>query len=67
MVHHVSEKKVSDNGFMLYGLDIFRFQISIHRLELDLPKKDSPLRKHQTLAFGYKVEIFLHSRYLFTH
>ena len=31
-------EKVSDNGLLLYGLDIFTFQIPIHTLNLDVPE-----------------------------
>ena len=44
-------EKVSDNGILLYGLDIFRFQICIHELKLDMPKKYSCWRTYQTMAF----------------
>ena len=36
---------------MLYSIDIFRFQISIHTLQLDLPENHSHQRKYQTMAF----------------
>ena len=38
-------EKVSDNGLFLYGLDIFRFEISIHTLKLDVPK-GTPFREN---------------------
>ena len=34
-------EKVSENGLLLHGIDIFRFQISIHTLQLDVPEKYS--------------------------
>ena len=67
--------KVSHNAILLYDLDIFRFQISIHTLKLDVPK-NSPaeenitqwsLRKYQTMACCYMIWIILHSKYLFIH
>ena len=48
-------EKMSDNGLLLDGSDIFRFQISIHTLKLDVAKsarvaeniRQWPLRKYQ--------------------
>ena len=37
----VAFEKISDNGLLLYGLDLFSFQISIHTLLLDVPEKYS--------------------------
>ena len=33
----ISFEKVSENGVLLYVLDIFRFQSSTHALKLDVP------------------------------
>ena len=65
-------EKVSGNGSFLYGLDLFRFQISIHTPKLDMPKNTSvgknirecPLRKYQTIVLSYKVWILLDSKYI---
>ena len=38
-------EKVSNNGLLLYRLDIFRSQISIHTLKLDL-QKGTPIGKN---------------------
>ena len=43
-------EKVSENGILLNGLDIFTFQISIHTLKLDVPTKYLRWRKYQTMA-----------------
>ena len=55
--------KVSDNGILLYGLDLFRSQISTHTLKLDLPKstplreniRQWPLKRYQTMTLCYMV------------
>ena len=68
-------EKVSENSLLLYCLDMFTFQISIHTLKLMCQKstpvgeniKQWPWRKYQTIAICYKVSIFLDSKYLFTH
>ena len=60
-------EKLSDNGLLLYGLHIFRFQISIHTLQLDLPKKVLPLEKisdNGLLLYGldiYRFQISIHT------
>ena len=42
-------EEVSDDGLLLYVLDIFRSQI--HTLKLDMPRMYSRWRKYQTIAF----------------
>ena len=44
-------EEVSDNGLLLYGLYIFKSQIFIHTLKLDVQKKYSTWRIYQTVAF----------------
>ena len=47
----VAFEKVSDNGLLLHGLDIFTFQIPIHTLKVDVPKTYLRCTKYRTMAF----------------
>ena len=44
-------QKASDNGLFLYGLDIFKFQISFDTVKSNVPKSYSHWGKYQTMAF----------------